>query len=481
MMRSFFIFLINLFLLAPSAYAQTKTWGLQECIDYALQNNLQLKQSALAVRRDEVALKQSRMAKLPNLNGSASHSYNFGRSIDPFTNQFTTDVIRSNNFGLSSGVTVFNGFQLSNTVKQNEINIQASQQDVKQAENDLKLNIAGAYLNILLNRELVENAELQLQNTQAQIDRTQKLIDAGVLPEANIYDLLSQRATNEQQIVSAKNTLMLAELNLKQLLQLPASEALEIVEPELPEISENVLVPQPGAVYETAEGNQPNVKSAELTIQSAELGVEIARGSRYPSVSINGSAFTGYSSAQDQFFQGDGTFNNVIVPIGFLASDPNELVLAEQEVPNGEIVDFDFTRQLQESFRQNIGVSVQIPIFNRYQVEAAIQNAEINLDQSRLNADIVRNQLRQTIEQAYTDVLAAQATFRSSAERVKALRQTLEVTEKQFRAGAANAVDFNLAQNQLNAARTDLLRAKYDFIFRQKILDFYQGKEITLD
>lgn len=480
MMRFFLFFLIPL-LLTASAQAQTKTWDLQTCIDYALQNNLQLKRSTLAVRRNEVALKQSRMAKLPNLNGSASHNYNFGRSIDPFTNQFTTDVIRSNNFGVSSGVTVFNGFQLTNTVKQNEINVQASQQDVKQAENDLMLNIAGAYLSILLNRELVENAELQRENTQAQIERTRKLIDAGVLPEANIYDLLSQRATNDQQIVSAQNTLMLAELNLKQLLQLPASEPMAIVEPELPEISERVLVPQADAVYETAEGNQPNVKSADLSIQSAELGVEIAQGSRYPSLSINGSAFTGYSSAQSQFFEGDGTTRNINVPIGFLASDPSQLVLTEREVPNGEIVDFGFSRQLQEAFRQNIGISLQIPIFNRYQIESAIQNAEINLDQSHLNAEIVRNQLRQTIEQAYTDVLAAQATYRSSTERVKALEQTLAVTEKQFRAGAANAVDFNLAQNQLNAARTDLLRSKYDFIFRQKILDFYQGKAITLE
>lgn len=481
MQRLNFFVLALLFSIQISTAQETREWDLRQCIDYALQNNLQLRQTALNIQNNEVSLMQSRMSRLPNLNASASHGYNFGRSIDPFTNQFTTDVVRSNNFGLTTSVPLFNGFQIRNTIKQNELNLQASQQDVEQAKNDLQLNIAGAYLNILLNQELLANARLQNQNTEAEIERTRKLIEAGVLPEANIYDLLSQQASNKQQITSAENSLLLAELALKQLLQLPAEDSLKISKPELPELSDQVLIPAPQEVYQIAEGNQPNVKSADLNIESAALAIDIAEGSRYPTVSLNGSAFTGYSSAQEQFFQGDGTFRNVTVPIGYLASDPSQLVLSEQEVPNGEIVDFDFTRQLQEAFRQNIGVSVQIPIFNRYQVEASVQNAKINLERSRLNAEIIRNQLRQTIEQAYADVRAAKATYTATEERVRALQETLAVTERRFRAGASNAVDYNLAQNQLNAAQTDLLRAKYDFIFRQKILDFYQGKEITLE
>ncbi len=481
MNRIFFTMFLFWICGAMTTLGQTQTWDLQSCIDYAVQNNLQLKQSALQVRGNEANLEQSRMARLPNLNGSASHSYNSGRSIDPFTNQFITDVIQSNSFGLSAGFTVFNGFQLRNTIKQNQLNVQSSQLDVKQAENDLKLNIAGAYLNILLNQELVENARIQLQTTEAQIDRTRKLIAAGALPEASIYDLLSQKATNQQQLVSAENGVMLATLSLRQLLQLPPDEPFAIEKPTLPEIPAEISLPSTQSIYDIAEGNQPNVKSADLNIESAALGISIAEANRYPTVSLNGSMFTNYSSAQDQFFEGDGTTQTILTPIGFLQNDPTQVVVAEREFPNGEIIDFGFLRQMQESFRQNIGINVQIPIFNRGQINNAIQQAEINLDRNRLRADIVRNQLRQTIEQAYVDVRAAQATYLASQERATALEQSLNVTEKQFRAGAANSVDYNIAQTQLNGAKTDVLRAKYDFIFRQKILDFYQGKEITLD
>ncbi len=462
------------------AQTSPQTWSLQDCIDYALQNNLQLRQNALNNRVTANNLLQSRAERLPNLNASAGQSYNAGRSIDPFTNQFTTDVIRSNNFSVSMSIPVFTGFRIKNTITQNQVLLQAGEQDLAQAQNDLQLNIAGAYLNILLNRELVKNAELQRQNTDTQIERLRKLIAAGVLPEIDLYDLLAQAATNDQQIVSSRNALMLSELSLKQLLQLPAQDSINI---QTPVLSDPVLGSPalPQLVYEQAETTQPNIKSADLNTEAARLGVEIAQSNRYPSISINGVAFTGYSSAQSQFFEGDGTTQSVFLPIGFLADDPSRIVLTEREIPNGEVIDFTFGRQLKEAFRQNVGVTVQIPIFNRFQVDNAVKNAKINVERAQLNAQLTRNQLRQTIEQAYADVLAAQATYAATQERIRALETSLEAIEKRLQAGTANSIDFTLAQNQLNAARTDQLRAKYETIFRQKVLDFYQGKELSLD
>jgi outer membrane protein len=466
--------------LCQVGFAQKK-WSLRECIDYALEHNLQLQQNGLNIKSNEVALLGSKMARLPNLNGSMGHSYNFGRSIDRFTNQFVNKRTQQNNFNLSSSVTLFNNFQQVNTIKQNELSLKASEYDVLKFKNDLMLNVVGAYLQIILNQEQENNSRRQLQSTQEQLDRTKKLIDAGLLPKANLYSLEAQKSNDELQIVSAQNSVMLSKLNLKQFLQLPAAEDFDIITPTIQEPSQDVLIKNTEEIYTIAETNQPQIQSADLQTERSKLGIDIAKASGLPSLSLSMSAGTGYSSAQSQFFEGDGTFSTITAPIGYLQNEPSQLVVRESEVANGEIVDFGFGKQLTESFSQRIGLTLSIPIFNNYQTKNSVQNAQITLENRRLTGQIVRNQLRQTIEQAYTDVQAAHATFIANQQSMKSLEESLRVVEQRFNLGAANATEYQVAKNNLNNARTTLLNAKYNYFFKLKILDFYEGKEITLE
>lgn len=484
MMRKLLLWMLVLGLHGVVAKAQDSLptqWSLQQCVDYALKENLQLRLSGQAIRRSEVTLMQARAQYLPNLNGSAGYNFNFGRNIDPFTNQFINQTVRSTTFGLTSNVPLFAGGQIRNGVKQAEINLEAATFDVQRAKNDLMLQVVQAYLQVVLNQEILKSAKLQIKSTEEQLSQTEKLIKAGALAEINIYDIRAQLATDEQRIVQAENSLMVSKLALRQLLQLPADAPITLDVPELAAPSAKDQLTTAGAVYEVAESAMPEVRAADLNKEAADLGVDIAKGGKLPTLSLAGSAFTNYSSAQSQFFEGDGTTALVNVPIGFLQDDPSQIVVTPREVPNGEIVDFGFTRQLRESLRMQVGLSLQIPIFNRFQAEGQVQNAKINYQQAKLNAEVTRNQLRQTIEQAWTDARAAQATYSSTEKRVQALKMAYEASEKRYKAGALNAAEFNIAKNNFNAAELDLIQAKFQYLFALKVLDFYEGKEINLD
>lgn len=454
---------------------QDHRWDLQRCINYALENNLQLKNSLLNIETNEVALLQAKMARLPNLNAGANQQWNQGRSIDFFTNQFTNQSVANFNASLNTNVTVFNGFRLSNTIKQNAAILEASRLDVAQAKNDLILNIISAYLQILFNQELLNVARTQLASTEEQLARTMNLIRAGALAEASQYDVLSQKANDENRITTAENNLEIAIVRLKLLLQLPVETPFEVVIPSLPDPSPSDLIMPPAEVFAIAQGTQPNVLSADKSVEAARYGIDLARGNTMPTISIFGSLLSGTSSQTRT-----NTFGMPVpTVIGFLTDNPTQTVSTLQS----KIVSSERTpywQQLENNFRNSIGLQIQIPIFNRYQVRAGIANAKIQYNRSVLQAQIVRNQLRQTIEQAYADAKAAQKQFIANKIRVQALEESFRVIDQRFAAGAANSLDYALARNNLNIAQSDLVRSKFDYIFRMKILDFYAGKELKL-
>lgn len=467
--------LMILFVISSGAFAQDNRWDLQRCINYALENNLQLKTSLLNIEANEVALLQAKMARLPNLNMSANQQWNQGRSIDFFTNQFTNQSVANFNASLNTGVTVFNGFRLSNTIKQSAASLEAARLDVAQAKNDLILNIVNAYLQILFNKELLDVARTQLANTEEQLARTMNLIKAGALAEVNQYDVISQKANDENRVTTAENNLEIAIVRLKLLLQLPIDTPFEIVIPELPDPSPSDLIMPAAEVYAIAEGLQPNVLSADKNAEVARYGIDLARGNAMPTVSIFGNLLSGTSSQTRT-----NTFGMpVATVIGFLTDNPTQTVSTIQN----RIISSERTpylEQLENNFRNSIGFQIQIPIFNRYQVRAGIANAKIQYNRSLLQREIVRNQLRQTIEQAYADAKAAQKQFIANQIRAKALEESFRVIDGRFAAGAVNSLDYALARNNLNIAQSDLVRAKFDYIFRMKILDFYAGKELKL-
>ncbi|PIY08798.1 MAG: transporter [Flexibacter sp. CG_4_10_14_3_um_filter_32_15] len=475
----FFFFLSEKTIAQDTSSLNSQKWSLDSCIAYALRQNIQLKISELGIDNSELALKQSKDDRLPNANASFSHNYNWGRSIDPFSNSFVNQRIQTNNLSLSSSTTLYNGFRLKNTIAQNEMQVEADKLNYGQSQNDLMLNIASNYLQVILNQEITENARRQKVSTQAQYDRTQKLVEAGVLPRANLYDLEAQLAADQQQIILGENNLMLAKLQLRQLMQLPPTETFEIVAPEVGDPSAILDSKNPYQIYQIAETTQPNIKGADVSIEVAKKGVDIAEAGRIPTLSLIAGAGSNYTSNQRTRFDPTTTTISGVDTLGYIANDigiPIDYVVR----PNVEFgtENFGFFNQLNESFRYSVGLSLQIPIFNRFQVDNGIQRAQIQTQNAQLNAKLVRTQLYQTIEQAYISARAAKASFEASQGRVKALEETVRVMEKRLEAGAANSTEYTVVKNNLSVAQADLLRAKYEFIFRIKVLEFYEGEEL---
>ncbi len=456
---------------------EVRMMTLRECIDVAIENNLNVKRARLSVEGSKVNLSESRASRLPNANVNWNYGINWGRSIDPTTNQFTTDQINSSGLGATSNVILFNGLRQYHTVIQGKTNQSVAEADLEDQINIVSLNIGTFYLNVIFNRELAENARFQLESSESQLARTKLLVQSGAAPRTQELELISQVASNEVALINAQNNLDLALLDLKQAMLIPASERIDIVIPNIDLDGEPDLGITSQEVYDDALVVQPNIRSADLSVQAAQYGVKVAEGGRYPTVSFGGSYNTNYSSGFDDRPVPTNRIDTVLLPTVFTTS--GERILSIQQGQDTE--EFRYFDQFQENRRWNFGVGINIPIFNGLQVNSQIQRSKIQLQQAEISAVEQRNFLRQQIESAYADALAASKTFAASTRQVEALQETFRSIENQYNLGAANFTDYQVASNNLFQARSDLVRAKYDFIFRKKILDFYQGKPITLE
>ncbi|MEO1052495.1 MAG: TolC family protein [Bacteroidota bacterium] len=463
--------------------AGDNVWTLRGCIDRALENNLTVKRSQLNVQSNDINLQQSKLALLPTVNGSASTGYLWGRSIDPTTNLFVTERINSAGFGANSSVTLFNGMRLRNSIKQSQSNFEASQYDLKKTEGDVVLSVVTFYTNVIFNKELLDNAKLQLGNTEQQLQQVEKQVEVGALPISNKLDLMAQKASNEANVINQQNALNLSLLQLKQALQIPSSQPFDI---EVPQIDlDNVTIPELTAdeIYDIALGRMPEVKSADLGVESADLGIQIAKGNLYPRLSLNAAINTNFSSAADRArFIPDGGPDIVIQnpEVGFVEGT-NQRVFSNDPItiPSGSFSEgFGFRDQFDENLSRSIGVSLAIPVFNGLSARAGVQRAAITNEQAKITAEETRNTLRQAIETAYSDVLAAAQSYSAALRQVAAQEESFRMMQQRNVNNAVSPFDFQIAQNDLNRARTDLVRAKYDYIFKQKVLDFYQGKPI---
>jgi outer membrane protein len=457
-------------------------WTLEECIDYALNENLTIKRSELSVRDYEIQLSQSRADLYPNFNFGAQYNTLWGRSIDPTTNFFSTQSIKSGGVQASSNVTLYGGSQLRNTVKRNKLDLEASSYDLETAKNDVMLNVTLAFLNIILNVELLENANYQLQTTQTQLETTRKQVAVGALPRSRELELVAQVESNEVNVINAENELRIAKLRLKQYLLIPAHVPLEIEIPELDIDQINPEVVPAEEVFRTAETIMPQVKSADLGVKSSQIGVKIARGGLDPRLFASGNMYTNASSARTER-QLDGESTTVTIPIGYvIVPDPFNVelpVFTDREVPPTE--PYTIGTQFKDNWSYSLGVTLQIPIFNGLSTRSMFQRAKINEEQSEILAKEVRLTLRQNIEIAYNDALAASKTYNASLKQVASLEESFRAAEKSYNLGAMNVYDYQVASNNLFSARSDLLRAKYNYIFTVKVLDFYLGKPLSLN
>ncbi len=460
----------------------TEAWSLKQCIEYALANSLSVQRGNYSVEGYHVNLKQSKAALLPNLSLSSSYGYNWGRSVNPVTNEFTTQEINFLSPGASSAVTLFNGFRLRNTIKQNSKDYQASREDLQKTKNDLILNIASLFVNVMFNKEQLANAQSQLRSSQNQYDRTKRQVAAGALPKSNELNLDAQVATNELNVITAENALALSFLQLKQGLQLPASTPLDIAMQEV-DVEDLVLEQDRQEIFEIARATLPEVRSAALKVQSADYAVKAARGSLYPQLTLNGSMNSNYSSASDRerFVTDGGDPTVTFEQIGVVGGEGGTPVFSNTPTvePSGYTVSgYGRYDQLSDNLFRSVSIGLSIPIFNNLQTRAAYQRAIIDRQIANISAAEIDQTLRQDVETAYNDAIAASKTYNSSLRQVNAREEAFRMTKSRFDIGAVPYVEYQVAENDLFQAKSDLARAKYDFILKKKVLDFYQGKAI---
>lgn len=450
-------------------------WDLRRCIEHALEQNLQVFQANLTTTDRELLLEQAKNNRLPNLSGNANGSGNFGYVNDPFTNQFSTASIYSSNVSLNSNVSLFSGFQLRDNIRQSTADLQASRMDEEQMRNDIMLRVTQAYLNILLSQELLDNARIQLGVTNERRSQTEKRVDAGALAPAALLDIESQQATEELAMLNAENQLELAYLTLQQLLMLDPDESFSVVKPAF--LAPPALdLPASGDIYHTALDIQPNIRAAVFRITSADYAIAQAKGRRLPTLGMQGGFFTGYSSIRRQ---ATGQFNQVGTPVDVEFGGVAQTITIFNRVP--VLGKYGFVDQLSDQLSLSLGLGMSIPIFNRGQISNAIQRAELARKNAELNLEQQKQNLKQAVEQAYQNAKAGYATWRATEKQVRALNMAFENAEKQYGLGLLNSLDYLLAKNNLTRAQNDLTRTKYEAIFRAKILDFYQGKPITIE
>ncbi|MEP0367554.1 MAG: TolC family protein [Cyclobacteriaceae bacterium] len=463
-----------------SSYSQADSvyiLGLQECVDIALKNNTTVKRSLLQSENAKINYNQARASQLPSLNVGGSYGYNWGRSIDPTTNQFVAQEINFTGMNGSASMVVFNWFSLVNTVKQNSILLQSSQYDAEKARNDISLNIATFYLNVIFNKELVETAEYQLENSQKQLDRTKKLVQSGSLPRTNELELISQVASNEVNLITAQNNLNLALLNLKQGMMMPSTQKIDIIIPEMEIGTGSESLAPVEEVYNDALNNMPEIKSAELQVKGAEYGIEVARSGFTPTLSLNAGFSTNYSDAfGDRFIEDPNGGGSYVTNPGLQTASGESIQVFQ---PAGDYEEYGFGDQFRDNLSKQASLNLSIPIFNNLRNSSAVQRQKIALQQAEINVVEQQNFLRQTVESAHNDAVAASKAYSARQKQLEALEETYRSIENQYNLGAANFTEYQVASNNLFGAKSDLVRAKYDFIFKTKILDFYQGKDLS--
>ena len=447
MFKKLTLTLFSLFLLVNISSAQ-EVWSLEKCVLYARQNNITIQRVELNIQNSQLVERRNKESRYPNLNASIGGRYNFGRSVNPVTNSFENFKFGSNNLGLFTGVTIYNGNRINNQIKQSQYDIAAAEADLEQTKNDIGLNVATAYLNLLFAKEQLQAAQNRMQLSNQQLEQVDKLINAGARPKNDRLEILASIARNEQSIIAQENAVETGILNLKQLLELDPNFNLDIETPGdvIIAASENPDGLILNDIYQKAVTNQPFVKADENRLKSAALGEDIVRAGLLPSVSANASISSNYANSDNPFFENK---------------------------PYGE--------QIVDNFGQSIGVSVSIPIYNNNQTRIGMEQNQIQMKNIALTNKQNKQTLKTNVQNAIATSKAAKRTLQASQTTVDASKAAFENAEKRFQLGAINTFEYATAKNNLDQAEVDLIVAKYDYLFKLKIIDFYLGKPIKID
>ncbi|MDB5273234.1 MAG: hypothetical protein JWO58_1601 [Chitinophagaceae bacterium] len=465
-----FIIIVGLFN-SISSEAQN-LWSLKRCVDTACQKNITVQQIQLNSQINRVNWTQAKAATLPNLNLSDAHNFSSGYSLDPYTYQYTTQNISINNLALNSSLTLFNGELLLNTVRQNKLQYEASVWTIEKAKNDIRLNVMAAYMQILMDYEAIEVASAQLAATVQQVDRTDKMVTYGKLPEANLLQVRSQQASDELTKINAENQLQLDKVMLLQLMQMPVTNDFDIERTKLQQLFPETPLPAE-EITRISESFLPQIKSASLTTQSARYSLKMAKSAGLPKLSLTGALKTGYSSLRSNITQ-NTTYQSQT--IGYLNNDITQPVIGSVAVTTLQKENQPLSDQLKNNFSQVVGLSLSVPLFNNYQARSSVAIARINLLNAKLNEQQTKNDLRKAIETAHTNQVSAEKKWRATDSQMQLEKKIYQDMENKYNAGAIDATSYLIEKNNYNKVSMSLIQASYDYVLKSKIIDFYLGK-----
>ena len=438
---------------ASKVSAQEMKWDIETCIDYAIANNIQVKQGTNSVEISRLERQQAKFNYLPTLSAGAGYNNSFGRSLDPTTYEFKDRNINNVNASASLNTQLFAGMQKLHTLRRTEFDLLASMQNVERIKNEITLAVAAAYLQVLYNKEQITTSESQLEALQSQIENTKKLVEAGSLALGGVFELEAQYAQEQYNLVSYRNDLSNSMLTLTQLLELRNVSQFDVVIPDLDHFAAGEPASDVDAVYDIAL-ELPQVELERLRLLSAEKDVLIAKARLYPTLNFNANYGSSYSDARTRPMLG----------------------------PDGDTytATYPFFDQMGDNASTSLSFNLQVPIFNGLTARRNVRMARVSLQNQDLALTLAKDRLYKEIQQAYTDATGALNRYRSAESSVRSNRESFRYAEKKLSAGQSAPVDYTVAKNNLIVAQSSMIQAKYDYIFRIKILDFYRGIKITL-
>ncbi|HTN08584.1 TolC family protein [Agriterribacter sp.] len=469
----------------PTANAQTTIkWDLRRCVEYALTNNVSVRQADIQARLSAIALKQSKLAQIPSLNFSGNHGFQFGRSLDYTTNTYTDNNSMYQRLGLNTEVNLFNWNSQKNTIKSNDYNYQADAAAVDKAKNDIALNVARQYLLVLLDMEQAEVTGIQLKQSQAQYQNTRKQVDAGALPELSAAELEAQVARDSANLITAQTQIEVDKLALKALINLPADAGFELDIPPVEQIPvDNILEISPATIYVMATQSQPQIKVNNLRLQAAQKSYEAARGKQYPTISLFGQLGTAFNSSFKAF--SEVSRGDQQTPAYILNGTDKIYVYTPQtgtvssKKRFGQLWD-GYGTQVKNNFGQGIGIGLSIPIFNGWSARANIERAKWDIKSKALVIEQDTLQLKQDVYTAFNQALGSFHTFNARQKEVSTAERSFNLASKRYDIGAMQTIEWLTNQSNLYNARINKLIAQYDYVFKMKVLEFYKGQGIRL-
>ena len=440
-MRPTLLFLLSAICLSIEA---AQSWTLRECCDYAVSHSISIRQQENQCRQQEIQLSNSVNSRLPNLSGSVSQNFSFGRGLTA-DNTYSNTNTSSTSFSLSTSVPIFTGFQIPNQIKMNQLNLEAATADLEKAKNDIRMKVAQAYVQILYNMEIAEVARRQVSIDSMQVARIKALVNNGKASGSQLSQQKATLANSQLAVTQAENNLALSLLTLSQLLELPTADGFSIAKPDISGLSgiAGVSSATPDAVYAEALGLKPEIVAQQLRLRATDHNIKIARAGYMPTLSLSGGLGSNYYTTSK------------------FDSDP-------------------FSTQLKNNFSQYIGLSLNVPIFNRFQTRNSIRTAKIQQQNQQLQLDNAKKTLYKEIQQVCQSATAAKAKYESSTVAMQSSKDAFELMQAKYENGKANMTEFNESKNNYLKSESDLVQARYELLYQQALIQFYRGRELTL-